>query len=181
MDRKTIDPEQLDLVEKWPRRHALPDVVALWAASEGSEAKAMAFNAIAQDPRVLQRAARGPAIKMAVQAEDYMLSLENTAMVKSATWAAVARFVQHAIPGWRQSQKTYVQHRDGIGSFVRPIERQPALVDPWHNALRDFPLSCSPFQAAGTRIFFACPPSYSAQPPLSTAGGTIIKRRLIML
>ena len=82
MDRNTIDPDQLDLVEKWRRRHALPDVVALWAASEGSEAKAMAFNAIAQDPRVLQRAARGPAIKMAIQAEDYILSLESTARLR---------------------------------------------------------------------------------------------------
>jgi hypothetical protein len=41
-------------------------------------------------------------------------------------------------------------------------------------------LSCSPFQAAGTLIL-ACPPSYSAWPPLGKAGGTIMKRRLIML
>jgi hypothetical protein len=139
VDRNIIDPEQFDLVEKWRRRHALPDVVALWAKSQGPEARAMAFNAIAQDPRVLQRAARIQAVKMVAQAEDYVLSLENPAMDKSATWAAVAQFVQHAIASWRQSQKTYAQHHDMTGSFVRPIERQPAIVDPWDNALREFP------------------------------------------
>jgi hypothetical protein len=41
-------------------------------------------------------------------------------------------------------------------------------------------LSCSPFQAAGTEIL-ACPSSCSAWPPLGKAGGTIMKRRLIML
>jgi hypothetical protein len=44
----------------------------------------------------------------------------------------------------------------------------------------DRTLSCSPFQAAGAYIpcfVLSC----SAQPPLSEAGGTIMKRRLIML
>jgi hypothetical protein len=31
------------------------------------------------------------------------------------------------------------------------------------------------------RIFLACPPSCSVRPPLGKAGGTIMKRRLIML
>ena len=42
-----------------------------------------------------------------------------------------------------------------------------------HSHVRHFKLQA--------RIFLACPPSCSAQPPLGKAGGTIMKRRLIML
>ena len=42
-----------------------------------------------------------------------------------------------------------------------------------HSYVRHFKLQA--------RIFLACPPSCSAQPPLGKAGGTIMKRRLIML
>ena len=40
--------------------------------------------------------------------------------------------------------------------------------------------SCSPFQQQAQK-FLACPSSCSAWPPLGKAGGTIMKRRLIML
>src|SRR6476661_6739694 len=45
--------------------------------------------------------------------------------------------------------------------------------DSGHSHVRHFKLQA--------RIFLACPPSRSAQPPLGEAGGTIMKRRLIML
>ena len=42
-------------------------------------------------------------------------------------------------------------------------------------------LSCSPFQAAGAENLCSFVSSCSAWPPLGKAGGTIMKRRLIML
>jgi hypothetical protein len=69
----------VNLVEKWRMRHAYPDVLGMWAGSTGAEARALAFNAIAHDPRVLHRAARLHAIKMATQAEDFAQSLAATA------------------------------------------------------------------------------------------------------
>ena len=65
----------VNLVEKWRLRHACPDVLGMWAGSTGAEARALAFNAIANDPRVLHRAARLQAIKMAAQAEEFAQSL----------------------------------------------------------------------------------------------------------
>ena len=46
---------------------------------------------------------------------------------------------------------------------------------------RKMGLSCSPFQAAGTENLCLFVSSCSAWPPLGKAGGTIMKRRLIML
>jgi hypothetical protein len=67
----------VSLIEKWRSRHAYPDAVGMWAIATGAEARALAFNAIAQDPRVLQRAARPQAIKMAAQAEAFAQSLAD--------------------------------------------------------------------------------------------------------
>ena len=53
----------LSPIERWRLRHAYPDAVGLWAVSTGRDARALAFSAIAQDPRVLQRAARNQAIE----------------------------------------------------------------------------------------------------------------------
>ena len=57
--------EQVRLIEKWRSRHAFPDAIGMWASATGAEARALAFNAIAQEPKVLQRAARFQAIKLA--------------------------------------------------------------------------------------------------------------------
>ena len=56
-------------------------------------ASALAFNAIAQDPRVLQRAARPQAIRMAAQAEDFA-PVAAALAADSDTWRAVTLFVQ---------------------------------------------------------------------------------------
>ena len=53
------------------------------------------------------------------------------------------------------------------------IAVQTQVLDFIHSHVRHFKLQA--------RIFLACPPSCSAQPPLGKAGGTIMKRRLIML
>ena len=52
-------------------------------------------------------------------------------------------------------------------------------IDPAHN--RTYHYSHVRHFKLQARIFLACPPSCSAQPPLGKAGGTIMKRRLIML
>jgi hypothetical protein len=53
------------------------------------------------------------------------------------------------------------------------IQNRTQMSDFIHSHVRHFKLQA--------RIFLACPPSCSAQPPLGKAGGTIMKRRLIML
>lgn len=149
------DPDQFHLVERWRLRHALPDVVGLWAAAQASEARALAFNAIVQDPRVLQRAARPQATKMAAQAEDYILSLERTGIDKSGAWAATTRYVQRSISVWRDSLKTYDRiagTTDGIGSITRHGEGREHLKDPWEVARRNFPLVSEATGDLATRI-----------------------------
>ena len=60
-----------------------PTPLGMWAIATGAEARALAFNAIAQDPRVLQRAARPQAIKMAAQAEAFAQSLAEPSVAGS--------------------------------------------------------------------------------------------------
>ena len=97
------DPDQVKLIEKWRLRHAYPDAVGTWAVSAGPEARSFAFNAIAQDPRILRRAERLQAVRMASQAEEFALSLAESDASKSDAWMAVALFVQQSIDAWRQS------------------------------------------------------------------------------
>ena len=148
----TADPDQFDLVERWRLRHALPDVVGLWANAQASEARALAFNAIVQDPRVLQRAARSQATKMAAQAEDYILSLERTGSDKSDAWVAITRYVQRSVAAWRNSLKTYDRTTDGVDSTTRHWERREPLNDPWEIARRNFPLVSDATGNLATRI-----------------------------
>ena len=142
------DPEQVGLIKKWRLRHAYPDAVGMWANSTGEEAKALAFNAIARDPRVLQRAARPHAVKLAAQAEDYTLSLAGPEAARSDTWLAVALFVQRSIAAWRHSLKAYDRRLDGIGMSVAPTTVRAQLSDPWEIARRFRTLTMTP---AGTR------------------------------
>jgi hypothetical protein len=133
------DTEQVRLIDKWRLRHAFPDAIGMWATATGSEAKAFAFNAIAQDPRVLQRAARFQAIKLAAQAEDYALSVAGAGTARSDTWRAVTLFVQRSIDTWRRSLKAYDRRTDGIGVSVAPTIVRAHSSDPWEIAQRNFP------------------------------------------
>ncbi|HEY2620713.1 MAG TPA: hypothetical protein VGI78_25475 [Acetobacteraceae bacterium] len=133
------DPEQVRLIEKWRLRHAFPDAIGMWATATGSEARALAFNAIAQDPRVLQRAARFQAIKLAAQAEDYALSVAGPGIARSDTWRAVTLFVQRSIDVWRRSLKAYDRRTDAIGVSVAPVIVRAHPSDPWEIAQRNFP------------------------------------------
>jgi hypothetical protein len=131
--------EQLSLIDKWRLRHAYPDAVAMWAISSGAEARALAFNAIALDPRVLQRAARLQAIKMAAQAEDYALSLADSGVARNDTWQAVTLFVRRSIDEWRRSLKAYEHRTDGFGPSDAPPIARVQFSDPWDVAWRNFP------------------------------------------
>jgi hypothetical protein len=77
-------------IEKWRLRHAYPDALGMWAHATGADARKLAFNAIAQDPRVLQRAARRQAIRLAAQAEAFAEQLALSPLARSETWR----------PGW---------------------------------------------------------------------------------
>jgi len=57
--------------------------------------------------------------------------------------------------------------------IIAAVRRGHQVLDSIHSYVRHFKLQA--------RIFLACPPSCSVQPPLGKAGGTIMKRRLIML
>jgi hypothetical protein len=132
----TSSPEQVELIEKWRLRHAYPDAIGMWAASTGEEARSFAFNAIAQDPRVLHRAARLQAVKMATQAEEFALSLTEAA----APWLAAAQFVCRSIETWRHSLRAYERHVDTLGAaHGAPQSARRHLSDPWENARRNFP------------------------------------------
>jgi hypothetical protein len=133
------DPEQVRLIEKWRSRHAFPDAIGMWASATGAEARALAFNAIAQEPKVLQRAARFQAIKLAAQAEDYALSLTDPGTIRSDTWRAVTLFVQRSIDAWRHSLKAYGGRTDGVMVSVATTTVRPHLSDPWDIAQRNFP------------------------------------------
>ena len=133
------DPEQVRLIEKWRSRHAFPDAIGMWASATGAEARALAFNAIAQDPRVLQRAARFQAIRLAAQAEDYALSVTGPGTARSDTWRAVTLFVQHSIDAWRRSLKAYDRRGDGVAVSVAPTIGRTPLSDPWEIARHNFP------------------------------------------
>lgn len=129
----------VNLVEKWRLRHACPDVLGMWAGSTGAEARALAFNAIANDPRVLHRAARLQAIKMAAQAEDFAQSLAASSAASSDTLRAVTLFVQQSIDAWRRSLKAYDHRTDGIGVSHDPTIVHVLPSDPWEIARRNFP------------------------------------------
>jgi hypothetical protein len=127
-------------IEKWRLRHAYPDALGVWASATGAEARAMAFNAIAQDPRVLQRAARRQAIRMAAQAEDFALSLTDSSLAASEVWRTAVLYVQRAIDAWRHSLKAYDQRADGPAISSGPIIAPAESADPWEIARRNFPL-----------------------------------------
>ena len=129
----------VSLIDKWRSRHAYPDALGLWAGATGAEARALAFNAIAQDPRVLKRAARRQAVKMAAQAEDFAQSLAGSATAGNEAWRAVTLFVLQAIDAWRHSLKAYDRHGDGIAVSFEPTMVTPEAGDPWELARRNFP------------------------------------------
>jgi hypothetical protein len=133
------DPDQLKLIETWRLRHAYPDAIGIWAASSGLEARAFAFNAIAQDPRVLRRAERLVAIKMATQAEDFASSLAVSDIAKSDTWIAIALYVQRSIDMWRRSFRAYDRQGETTGMSAGATIQQARLSDPWEIARRNFP------------------------------------------
>jgi hypothetical protein len=133
------DPAQVRLIEKWRLRHAYPDAVGMWAISDPPEARAFAFNAIAQDPRILHRAARPQANKLAIHAEDFALSIAQSHAAPSETWLAAALLVQHSIDAWRKSLKAFSRPLDvGSGSSASTIARD-RVHDPWEIAQRNFP------------------------------------------
>ena len=157
------DPDQVKLIETWRLRHAYPDAIGIWAASSGVEARAFAFNAIAQDPRVLRRAERLQAIKMATQAEDFALSLSQTDSAKSDTWIAIALYVQRAIDLWRRSFRAYDRQGETVGMCGGAAIVRTRLSDPWEIAQRNFPHVEDDTGMLATRILREC-------------GGTVLKR-----
>ena len=150
------DPDQVKLIETWRLRHAYPDAIGIWAASSGLEARAFAFNAIAQDSRVLRRAERLLAIKMATQAEDFASSLAQTDIAKSDTWIAVALYVQRSIDTWRRSFRAYGRQAETIGMSAGAAIVQARLSDPWEIAQRNFPLVDDSTGRLATRILREC-------------------------
>jgi hypothetical protein len=157
------DPDQVRLIETWRLRHAYPDAIGIWAASSGVEAHAFAFNAIAQDPRVLRRAERLQAIKMATQAEDFALSLSQTDTAKSDTWIAIALYVQRAIDLWRSSFRAYDRQGETVGMGGGAAIVRTRLSDPWEIAQRNFPHVEDDTGMLATRILREC-------------GGTVLRR-----
>jgi hypothetical protein len=130
---------QAELIERWRQRHAYPDAIGMWANATGQEARSFAFNAIVQDPRVLHRAARLQAVKMAAQAEDFALALTQAGTPAADTWLAAARFVLQTIDAWRKSLRAY-EHRVEIsaGAAGPPTIHTP-VHDPWQSAAHNFP------------------------------------------
>lgn len=141
-------PDQIELIEKWRLRHAYPDAIGLWAISTGDEARSFAFNAIAQDPRVLYRAARLQAVKMAAQAEELAMSLTEAA----TPWMAAAQFVCLSIETWRRSLRAYERHVDTLASRAVPQSTRRHLRDPWETARRNFPCVDDETGELATRI-----------------------------
>ena len=131
--------DQIELIEKWRLRHAYPDALGMWATSTAPESHAFAFNAIAQDPRVLYRAARLQAVKLASQAEEFALSLAQSDSAMSETWLVAAHYVQQSIDAWRRSLRAYERRIDTVGARVGPPALHARLRDPWENAQRNFP------------------------------------------
>ncbi len=126
-------------IEKWRLRHAYPDAIGMWASATGAEAGELAFNAIAQDPRVLQRAARSQAIRMAARAEEFAESLAGTPLARSETWRAATHLVQHSIEAWRGTLKTYGRGPDLGFVAPEPALAVPEATDPWEVARRNLP------------------------------------------
>ena len=151
------------LIEKWRLRHAYPDALGMWAGATGPEAKALAFNAIAQDPRVLHRAARRQAIRLAAQAEDFAQSLADSALSSSDTWQAVTRLVQRSIDAWRGSLKAYDHTADWSAASPVPLITHADSSDPWEAAQRNFPLVDDATGHLATRL-------------LHEFGGTLLRR-----
>jgi hypothetical protein len=133
------DPDQVRLIEKWRLRHAYPDAIGIWAEATLPEARAFAFNAIAQDPRVLHRAARLQAVRLATQAEEFARGLALTDAAKSDTWLAATLFVQRAIDRWRNSLKAYDRHTEPAAVLIGPASVGVRPSDPWETARRNFP------------------------------------------
>jgi hypothetical protein len=128
------------MIEKWRLRHANPDALGLWAISTVPEACAFAFNAIAQDPLVLRRAARPQASRLAAQAEKFALSLAASDAPKGDTWPAAALFVQRSVEAWRTSLKAYNPRSDTNGVSIRPATAPTRTGnDPWAIAGQNFP------------------------------------------
>jgi hypothetical protein len=133
------DPEQAELIEKWRLRHANADAVHMWAISTTLEAGAFAFTAIVQDGRILFRAERRQAVRMADNAEEFARSLVNSDVAKSAPWQAAVLFVQKSIDAWRLSLKAYGNRRDAVSVSFASATTRAQLLDPWETARRNFP------------------------------------------
>lgn len=130
---------QTELIERWRQRHAYPDAIGMWANATGQEARSFAFNAIAQDPRVLHRAARLQAVKMAAQAEDFALALTQAGTPATDTWLAAARFVQQTIETWRKSLRAYDHRSEAPAGAAGPPATHAPAPDPWQSAAHNFP------------------------------------------
>jgi hypothetical protein len=111
----------------------------MWANATGQEARSFAFNAIAQDPRVLHRAARLQAVKMAAQAEDFALALTKAGTPATDTWLAAARFVLHTIEAWRKSLRAYDHGAEISAGAATPSVSRAQGHDPWQTAAYNFP------------------------------------------
>ncbi len=120
-------------------RHANADAVHMWAISTTLEAGAFAFTAIVQDGRILFRAERRQAVRMADNAEEFARSVVNSDVAKSAPWQAAVLFVHKSIEAWRQSLKVYGNRRDAVGVSFASATTRAQLLDPWENARRNFP------------------------------------------
>jgi hypothetical protein len=133
-------------------RHANADAVHMWAISNTLEARAFAFTAIVQDARILYRADRRQAIRMAGNAEEFALSVVGSGAAKSAAWQAAALFVRQSIDAWRSSLKAYGGRSHPVGASFASDARRGRVPDPWETARRNFPLVDDETGRLATRI-----------------------------
>ena len=129
----------LSPIERWRLRHAYPDAVGLWAVSTGRDARALAFSAIAQDPRVLQRAARNQAIRLVAQAEEFTSAVAEALAADSDAWRAATLLVRRTIEAWRNSRRTFAVRPDEPGAPSAPAPPRAHDTDPWEIARHNFP------------------------------------------
>jgi hypothetical protein len=144
--------ERVSLIEKWRLRHSLANAPGIEANATGTDSRARAFTAIAQDPRILRRATRLRAIRIAALAEDYAVTLTESGAAESDTGRAVTQFVRRSIDAWRHSLKAYDRGATRYDGRVTPTNAPAQPANPWAIAQRNFPYVDDETGSLATRI-----------------------------
>jgi hypothetical protein len=108
--------------------------------------------AIVQDARILCRADRRQAARMADNAEEFALSVVDLDVAKNAAWRAAVQFVRKSIDVWRLSLKAYGCRRDAGGVSLAATTTRAHPFDPWETARRNFPYVDDETGRLSTRI-----------------------------